>query len=190
MKVVAISGSPRKEGNTARAVEFAMAPLREAGVEVEVISLADKVIWPCTACGNCAKAGKCTAHKDDFQAVFERVVPADGLVLASPVYFGCATASICAFMHRLGYVARAGGNNFLSRKVGGAIAVARRAGHNATFAQLSMFFGINDMIQVGSTYWNVMIGRNVGDVERDEEGIKTMTRFGENLAWILEKIQA
>ena len=90
-------------------------------------------------------------------------------------------------MQRLGYVARTG-ENFLSRKVGGAIAVARRAGHNATFAQLSMFFAINDMFQVGSTYWNVAIARKPGDINEDTEGIETMKRFGENFAWLLKKI--
>ena len=87
-------------------------------------------------------------------------------------------------MHRLGYASRRG-DNFLSRKVGGAIAVARRAGHNATFAQLSMFFAINDMIQVGSSYWNVALACEAGQISQDGEALETLQRFGDNLAWLL-----
>ena len=190
MKVIAISGSPRKGGNTDRACELAFEPIRQAGIDTELISLAGLSIGPCTACGGCAKTNACVAHKDeddDFAPLYEKVIAADGLILASPVYFGCATGPICNFMHRLGYVSRSNGQ-LLSRKVGGAIAVARRAGHNATFAQLSMFFSINDMIQVGSTYWNVVLARKVGETDQDEEGVDTLKRFGENLAWLLQKI--
>ena len=187
MKVVAISGSPRPNGNTERACEFTFKPLREAGIETELVSLAGKNIQPCTACGGCTHTARCTAHEDDFEPLMQKVKSAQGLILASPVYFGCATGPICNFMHRLGYVARKN-ENFLSRRAGGAIAVARRAGQNATFAQLSMFFTINDMIQVGSTYWNVVIAREPGQIDQDEEGIQTLTRFGENLAWLLRKI--
>jgi len=189
MKMVAVSGSPRSGGNTERACDIAFEPLRRAGIETELISLAGKNIGPCIACGGCAKAARCVAHEDDFDAILPAIKAADGLILASPVYFGCATGPICNFMHRLGYVARKS-ENFLARKPGGAIAVARRAGMNATFAQLSMFFTINDMIQVGSTYWNVARARDIGDIDRDEEAVQTLTRFGENLAWILPKLNA
>jgi multimeric flavodoxin WrbA len=187
MKVVAISGSPRKNGNTEQAIEITFGPLQAAGIETEMVSLAGLTIGPCIACGACREKGQCLVHKDDFVPISEKVKVAEGLILASPVYFGCATGPICNFMHRLGYVARQG-DNYLSRKVGGAIAVARRAGQNSTFSQLSMFYAINDMIQVGSIYWNVLVGREVGDIQADKEGVATMKRFGENLAWALQKL--
>ncbi|MCK4629215.1 MAG: flavodoxin family protein [Sedimentisphaerales bacterium] len=187
MKVIAISGSPRPNGNTERACEFTFEPLRQAGIETELISLAGKNIGPCTACGGCSNQPRCTAHNDDFPAIMQKVLSADGLILASPVYFNCATGPICNFIHRLGYVARKNGH-LLSRRVGSAIAVGRRAGLNATFAQLSMFFAANDMIQVGSTYWNVVLAREPGQIDQDKEGIQTLTRFGENLAWLMRKI--
>ena len=125
--------------------------------------------------------------KDDFQPIYEKIVAADGLILASPVYFSYATGPICNLIHRLGYVARRCGNP-LSRKVGTAIAVARRAGHNATFQQLTMFFPIMDMVTVGSSYWNVIQARDPGDIAHDEEGLKTLERLSENFAWLLNKI--
>jgi multimeric flavodoxin WrbA len=187
MKVIAVSGSPRKNGNTERACEIALESISAAGIETEIVSLAGKNIQPCIACGACAKAKRCVPHKDDFEPLFEKVKEADGLILASPVYFGCATGPICNFMHRLGYVSRRSGN-FLSRRPGGAIAIARRAGHNSTFSQLSMFFAINDMIQVGSTYWNVGIAKDIGEMNADTEGVETFKRFGENLAWLMKKM--
>ena len=187
MKVIAVSGSPRSAGNTERACQIALDPISGAGLETELISLAGKDVQPCIACGGCEKAPRCTAHKDDFEPIFERIKTSRGLILASPVYFGFATGTICNFMHRLGYVVRRH-ENFLSRQIGGAIAVARRAGHNATFAQLSMFFAINDMIQVGSTYWNVALAREPGQIDNDDEAIQTLTRFGENIAWLIKKI--
>ena len=189
MKAIAISGSPRKGGNTEYACQVALEKMAESGIETELISLAGKNIKPCIACGKCADAGKCVgAAGDDFDGIIEKVKPAQAIILASPVYFNCATGPICNLMHRMGYVARCGGDNFLSRKVGGAIAVARRAGHNFTFAQLSMFFSINDMVQAGSSYWNVGVARAIGDMENDTEGIETLKRFGENISWLLEKL--
>ncbi len=188
MKVIAISGSPRAGGNTDRACQVALDPLVQAGFETQIISLCGLDIQPCIACGGCVNGAGCTAHEDDFDDIYQQAKAADGIILASPVYFGCATGPICNLMHRLGYSSRRAGN-FLSRKVGGAIAIARRAGHNSTFAQLSMFFAINDMIQVGSTYWNVGLAREPGQINQDEEALKTLTRFGENLAWLLQKIR-
>ncbi|MBN1763917.1 MAG: flavodoxin family protein [Sedimentisphaerales bacterium] len=189
MRVIAISGSPRKGGNTEIACQTALQPIQDAGIDTEFVSLAGKEIGPCIACGRCAQGQGCLAHKDDFDPIYQQVKNADGLILASPVYFGCATGPICNVMHRLGYASRRS-DNFLARKAGGAIAVARRAGHNATFAQLSMFFAINDMIQVGSTYWNVALACQPGEINQDTEAIQTLTHFGENLAWLLTKIHS
>ena len=187
MKVIAISGSPRPKGNTVAACHFALEEVAKEGIDTELITLAGKNIQPCTACGKCGDDKRCSTHKDDFELIYQEVKNAQGLILASPVYFGCATPPICAVMHRLGYVSRCG-DNFLERMVGGPIAVARRAGHNATFAQLGMFFSINDMIQVGSTYWNVVTARDPGEAQQDTEGVETLRHFGQNIAWLLNKI--
>lgn len=188
MKVIAVSGSPRKGGNTEQACHMVFEALGKEGIETELISLAGKDIQPCIACGACDKAKTCVPHKDDFEPLFQKVKDeADGLILASPVYFSCATGPICNFMHRLGYVSRRCGN-FLARRPGGPIAVARRAGMNTTIAQLSMFFAVNQMIQIGGNYWTFVMGREPGEVQNDVEGMNTMKEFGENLAWVLKKI--
>jgi catechol 2,3-dioxygenase-like lactoylglutathione lyase family enzyme len=114
---------------------------------------------------------------------------ADIIVVGSPVYFGSATPEVMALLDRAGYVAKANGNLF-ARKVGGPIAVARRAGHNFTFAQLLMWYMINDMIVPGSSYWNVALAREAGSVNQDAEALGTIDRFADNLAWLAEKISA
>ena len=108
-------------------------------------------------------------------------------MVGSPVYFGSATPPLMALLQRAGYVARANGN-LLSRKLGGPVAVARRAGQNFTFAQLLFWFMISDMIVPGSSYWNIAFGRLAGEVQNDAEGLQTVERFGENLAWLAGKI--
>ena len=123
---------------------------------------------------------------DDFHEVFEKMLWADIIVVGSPVYFGSATPEIMALLDRAGYVSRFNGHMF-SRKLGGAISVARRAGQNFTFAQLVYWFLLNDMIVAGSTYWNIAIGAMKGDVNQDAEAIETVTRFAENLAWLAKK---
>lgn len=113
---------------------------------------------------------------------------ADIIVVGSPVYFGSAVPEMMALLDRAGYVSRSNGNTYFSRKIGGPIVVARRAGHNFTLAQLLYWFMINDMVVPGSSYWNIAFGREVGEVENDEEGLATVDRFAENLAWLAEKL--
>ncbi len=117
------------------------------------------------------------------------MVDSDGFIVGSPVYFGSATGEITALLDRAGYVARQNGHLF-SRKVGGPVAVARRVGQNFTLAQLLMWYMINGMIVPGSTYWNIAFGRQKGDVINDEEGIKTIRTFAENIAWLLKTINS
>jgi multimeric flavodoxin WrbA len=114
---------------------------------------------------------------------------ADIIVVGSPVYFGSATPEMMALLDRAGYVSRANGH-LLSRKLGGPIAVARRAGHNFTYAQLMFWFTINDMIVPGSTYWNVGLAGLPGKIAEDEECLRTIDRFAENLAWLAEKTRS
>jgi multimeric flavodoxin WrbA len=117
----------------------------------------------------------------------ERFVQSDGILIGSPVYFGSATPQTMALLDRVGYVARAN-DNLLRRKVGAAIVVARRAGQNFTFAQLNYFFLISEMIVPGSTYWNCAFGKEKGEVTNDQEGLDTVRRLAQNMAWLMKKL--
>ena len=190
MKAIAICGSPREAGNTEALLQTCLDTLARAGIEGELIRLADKTLEPCTACMQCLEnKDKQCAIQDDFAPVFEKMEASDIIVLGSPVYFGSATANLTALMDRSGSVARWNGNLF-SRKLGGPIVVARRAGVNFTYAQLIFWYTIADMIVAGSTYWNVGHGMDPGDIQQDEEAVDTVQRFAENLAWLAQKIEA
>jgi multimeric flavodoxin WrbA len=185
MKVVAIVGSPRKNGNTEILSTHALKAISEEGLETELITLAGKEIKPCNACGVCSEKGECVIQ-DDFLPVFNKMLEADGIILASPVYFGSCTALLKALMERAGWVARHKDRPF-NRKAGGPLVVARRAGHNFTVAEINFWFHILGMTIPGSTYWNIAFGRNPGEVSNDEEGLHTAWNFGKNLAFIIKK---
>jgi multimeric flavodoxin WrbA len=189
MKVLGISGSPRPGGNTDILVKLALSVLDEEGIQTEFLSLADLPIKPCTACGGCAKSDQVECVQEDpaFEGMIERFTQADGILIGSPVYFGSATPQTMALLDRVGYVARAK-DNFLRRKVGAALVVGRRAGHNFTFAQLNYFFLLSEMIVPGSTYWNCGFGRQKGEVNNDEEGLDTVRRLAHNMAWLMKKL--
>ena len=189
MHAIAISGSPRKNGNTDTLLARCMEGLARKGATTEFITLRDKTIKGCRACGICAKTKDRSCHQknDDFHPVFDAMVKADMIVVGSPVYFGSATPEMMALLDRAGYVSRANGHLF-SRKLGGPFAVARRAGHNFTYAQLLMWFMINDFVVPGSTYWNVGLAREPGKILEDEEALGTADRFAENLAWLGERL--
>jgi multimeric flavodoxin WrbA len=189
MYAIAISGSPRKQGNTETLLQRCLDRLDDRGVEGELVPLRDKTIKGCRACATCnrLKDKTCNQKDDDFHPVFEKMQHADIIVVGSPVYFGSATPEMMALLDRAGYVSRANGNLF-SRKIGGPVAVARRAGHNFTFAQLLMWFMINDMVVPGSSYWNVALAREVGEVANDSEALATIERFADNLAWLAGRL--
>ena len=191
MKVLGISGSPRRKGNTDILVHTGLDVLAAEGMQTEFLSLADHPVKPCVACGGCAKAEEigCVQEDPAFEGMVERFISADGILIGSPVYFGSATPETMALLDRVGYVSRCNGN-FLRRKVGAAVVVARRAGQNFTFAQLNYFFLISEMIVPGSTYWNIAFGRNKGEVTGDEEGIETVKTLAVNMAWLMKKLGA
>ncbi len=189
MKVLGISGSPRREGNTDFLIHTALDVLAAEGMQTEFVSLADHPVKPCAACGGCAKAEEIDCVQEDpaFEGMMQRFIEADGILVGSPVYFGSATPEIMALLDRVGYVARCN-NNCLRRKVGAAIVVARRAGQNFTFAQLNYFFLISEMIVPGSTYWNIAFGREKGEVAGDTEGLETVRNLAGNMAWLMKKL--
>ena len=187
MKAIGIIGSPRKNGNTEILAAHALEAIAEEGIDTELIPLAGLDIRPCNACMVCRDEERCPIE-DDLFPIYLKMKEADGIILASPVYFGSATALIKALMERAGYIARQHGNRF-NRKVGGPLVVARRAGQNFTLAQLTFWFQISGMVVPGSTYWNMAFGNRQGEVLSDEEGMKTVWNFGKNVAWAVKKLR-
>ncbi len=189
MKVIGVNGSARKGGNTSRLIEAVFEPLREAGIECELIELAGRQVGGCKACSICYKEQDRRCHgRDDFgNEVIEAIDEADAVILGSPVYFADVSAEMKALIDRLGYVARANGN-MLARKPAAAVIAVRRAGAIHAFDTINHLFLIGEMIVVGSGYWNLGIGRKIGDVEQDEEGLETMRTLGENMAWLMQSI--
>lgn len=192
MKAIAIVGSPRKNGNTEILSNHTLQAIAAEGIETELIRMAGLDIRPCTACMACRRGKEECSIKDDFAPLYAQMKAADAIILATPVYFGSATANIKALMDRAGYMNRAGdpGQGSFVGKVGGPLVVARRAGKNFTFAQLMFWFHILGFFVPGSTYWNVAIAREPGEVENDKEGMETAWNFGKNIAFLLKKINA
>lgn len=185
MKVIAIIGSPRRNGNTEILAAHTLKAIEEEGIATELVHLAGLDIKPCTACMVCTKKEECSI-KDDFAPVYEKMKEAQGIILASPVYFGSCTALLKALIDRAGYVSRYSQNAFKG-KIGGPLVVARRAGQNFTVAQLDLWFNIVGMTVPGSSYWNVAFGREKGEVTKDEEGMQTLWNFGKNMALLLKQ---
>ena len=158
----------------------------ENDLETEIVSLRQMKIRSCIACGKCSEIHQC-ALKDGLNDIIEKIKVAEGLIVGTPVYFGTARGDLMSALQRIGMVSRVSGN-FLSWKVGGPIAVARRGGHTATIQEMLMFFFINDMIVPGSTYWNMVFGWQPGEAEEDTEGIETIRRFADNVAKLIIKI--
>jgi multimeric flavodoxin WrbA len=189
MKVVAFNGSSRKNGNTALMIKHVFEELEKESIETEMVQLAGHVIRGCTACYKCRekKNNKCVVDNDIVNSCIEKMIEADGIILASPTYFADVTAEMKALIDRAGFVGRS--NDLFHRKVGAALVAVRRGGSIHAFDTMNHFFLISEMIIPGSCYWNLAIGRNIGEVEQDEEGIKTMRILGQNMAWLLKKIK-
>jgi multimeric flavodoxin WrbA len=189
MKVVAFNGSARKDGNTAIMVRWVFEELENAGIETELIQLKGKKINGCIACYKCFENTnqRCAVEKDDLNACLEKMIVADAIILASPVYFSDVTPQIKALMDRAGMTAIAN-NAMFRRKVGASVVVARRGGASHTFASLNNFFFISQMVVPGSSYWNMGFGKEKGDVKKDEEAQDTMRTLGQNMAWLLKRI--
>jgi len=187
MKVVLLCGSPRPDGNTSQVITECAHVIQEHGLETEIISLAGKKIESCTACNRCAAEGNC---------VLEEVSPISSTASGErrvhrgiPCLFGTARGDVMAALQRIGMVSRST-DRFLTWKVGGPIAVARRGGHTATIQEMLMFFLINNMIVPGSTYWNIVFGWNPGECWKDVEGMNTVRVFAENVARLIAKISS
>jgi multimeric flavodoxin WrbA len=189
MKVVAFSGSARKNGNTAILVNHVFEELENEGIRTELFQLAGKEIRGCIACYKCMekKNKRCSIDKDVVNDCIAMMLEADGIILASPTYFSDVSSETKALIDRAGMVSRANGD-MLKRKVGAAVVAHRRGGAIHSFDTINHFFFIGQMIVPGSSYWNFGVGRDIGDVEKDEEGIQTMKQLGQNMAWALKKL--
>ncbi len=190
MKVIAFNGSARKDGNTAAMIRHVFSELEREGIETELYQMAGRKIHGCTACYKCFKNkdGHCAVTDDIVNECIDKMVEADGIILGTPTYFANASPEIMALVCRAGLVAMANGA-MLKRKVGAAVVAVRRSGANHAFNSLNHFFFISQMIVPGSRYWNMGVARDIGEFEKDEEGLLTMEVLGRNMAWLLAKLR-
>jgi multimeric flavodoxin WrbA len=190
MKVLGINCSPRKGGNTEILIREVFKPLEENGIKTEFFQIGGRKIRGCIACMKCRKKadGRCHQKNDIINECIARMGKADAIIIGSPVYFADLSGDAKAFLDVAGYALRGAGNP-LKRKPGAAVIAVRRAGAIHAFNSVNNFFLINEMIIPGSSYWNIAIGREKGEVLKDEEGMKTMRVLGENMAWLLLKLK-
>ncbi len=189
MKVFAVNGSARKEGNTAILLNLVMAELEEEGISTELYHLSGKPIQGCRACYRCfeKKDFRCAVDNDVVNELIGKMRQADGLLLGSPTYFSDVSAGMRALIERAGFVGRAN-DYMLKRKVGAGVIAVRRAGAVNALNSINLFLSYMQMVLPGSNYWHMGIGQNPGDVMKDEEGIGIMKTLGRNMAWLMKKI--
>jgi multimeric flavodoxin WrbA len=187
MKVVAIKGSPRKNGNTAYALNVVGNVLREEGIDFEIIDVGGKYIRGCLACNKCSEKqdGKCITTTDMLNDSLVKMKEADGIIIASPVYYSGIAGTMKCFLDRAFYVASSNGGWF-RHKVGASVVAVRRTGGSMTFNALNHYLSISEMLIPTSNYWNVIHGLAPGDAAKDAEGIQIMTMLGKNMAWMLK----
>lgn len=183
MNVLMINGSPRKDGNTTIAVNEMVKIFESENIEVEVVQVGTMDIRGCIACGSCHKTGKCV-FDDIVNTLHDKLAAADGVVIASPVYYASANGSLISLLDRLFYSNRSD----LTMKVGASIAIARRGGASATFDELNKYFTISGMPIVSSYYWNSVHGRDKGEAVEDVEGLYTMRMLAKNMVFLMKSI--
>ena len=184
MKVLMINGSPRAKGNTSRALEEMHRVFDEEGVDAEIVRVGSEAVRGCNACGRCKETGRCV-FDDVVNQLAPKLAQADGLVVASPVYFASANATLIAVLDRLFY-----STPFVDKtmKVGASVVCARRGRCSATFDELNKYFTINNMPIASSQYWNSIHGNQPGQAEQDEEGLQTMRTLARNMTFLMKSI--
>jgi len=189
MKVVALNGSARKNGNTAILLNTVLEELQREGMETELIQMDGIALPGCRACYKCFKNKNrhCSVETDMLNEVIDKMLAAEGILLGSPTYFSGVSANMRAFIERCGFVARANDYMF-KRKVGAAVVAVRRAGAIPAFSGMNLFLHYMQMIMPGSSYWSMALGRDIGDVRKDEEGMQIMRDLGRNMAWLMKQI--
>lgn len=187
MKVLAINGSSRKNGNTADMINVVLKELENEGFETEHIQLAGNTINPCKACFACAGNKNCVFNNDIFQELYKKMTEADAIILGSPTYSADVSSTLKAVIERASVVSDCNPGMF-KHKVGGTVAVARRGGAMNAIDSMNHFFLNKEMFVVGSTYWNIVYGKLPGEALKDEEGVANMKNLGQNMAWIMKRI--
>ena len=190
MKVLAVNGSPRREGNTHKMIMKVFEALETEGLETELVHVGGKVIRGCLSCYKCIerKDRRCATGNDIFNDIFEKMLDADGMLLASPTYFADITPELKAVIDRAGFVSRVNGQLF-RHKVGAAIISLRRGGGVHAYDSINHLFQICGMFIVGSTYWNLGFGGRTGDeVSNDKEGMENMLDLGKSMAFLFQKL--
>lgn len=188
MKVLAINGSARKNGNTDILIRRIFEKLNAAGIETEAVQFAGNIIEPCKACFACGGKENCVHQKDGFQDVFEKMKGSDGIILGSPVYSASISANMQAFLERAAVVCDMN-PGLLKHKIGACVVSARRGGALNAIDAMNHFFLNHEMFVVGSTYWNMAYGQMPGDVLKDEEGLSNIDNLAENMVWLLGNIR-
>jgi len=190
MNVIAFNGSARKNSNTAALINMVLEELNKEGIETELYQLAGKKIHGCKGCYQCYinQDQRCSIDDDIANECIEKMTSADGIILGSPVYVADVSPEMKALIDRSCMVAKANGGLF-RRKAGAGVVAVRRAGAVRTMDSINHLFFISEMIVPGSSYWNMAFGLEKGDVEKDTEGVQTMKTLGENMAWLLKKLQ-
>ena len=191
MRVVGLNGSARKDGNTAMLIHAVFEELKKEGIETEMIQMAGKKIQGCLACYKCFKNKnrRCSVDRDILNGIIAKMENADGILLGSPTYFSDVSSGMRAFIERCGFVGRA--NNYMFKgKVGASVVAVRRAGAVQAFTSMNLFLHYMQMVMPGASYWSLAVGRDPGDVLKDDEGMQTMRDLGRNMAWLLKKLHA
>lgn len=183
MKVLMINGSPRVSGNTAVALEEMEKAFAKNGIETETMQIGNQAIRGCIACGTCIKKGRCV-FDDAVNEAAEKFAEADGLVIASPVYYASANGTLVSFLDRLFYSAHCDKR----MKVGASVVIARRGGLSATFDELNKYFTISSMPIASSNYWNSVHGRDKGEAVGDAEGLQTVRTLADNMSFLIKSI--
>ena len=184
-KVLLINGSPNEHGCTYTALQEIAGTLAQNGVESELIYLGRQPVAGCIACGRCSQSGRCV-FDDQVNQVLEKLEEYGAIVVGSPVYYAGPTGQLCAFLDRLFYCSEAR----MAGKLGAAVVSCRRGGASAAFDRLNKYFTISNMHVVGSQYWNQVHGFTPEDVRQDKEGLQTMRTLAQNMAWLLQSIEA
>ena len=183
LNVLIINGSPRINGNTSVAIDELVRTFESENIGTEVVQIGNKNIRGCIACGTCAKNGKCV-FDDEVNLLSSKFEQADGLIIASPVYYGSANGTLISCLDRLFY-----STHFdKTMKVGASVVVARRGGCSATFDELNKYFLMTNMPVASSQYWNLIHGREKGEAKLDEEGLQTMRTLARNMSFLMKGI--
>ena len=188
MKVIAINGSPKNDGNTAQALQVLLGEAQKKGIETELVTIGNKMVHGCISCGKCREVqnGQCTAFPNDaVNELMPKLTTADAIVLGSPTYFAGINGTMKSFLDRTFYVSFSNGG-LLRLKYGAAVVVLRRGGGTAAFDELNKYFQISEMTIASGCYWSAVHGRVPGEVHQDLEGLRVLRTQGRNLAYLLQ----